>query len=128
MVTKAALVRWSTARFYRWNAALSLLMALTAVLAVALLRERPDACGWAGVACGTPLVTSIALVAAALPTVGCLSALATGPASVVVPLVATSPVLGGLLGILILRGHTTRRQRAGIGAGLAAFLLLARPG
>lgn len=256
VVTKAALVRWSTARFYRWNAlvslavyvpfallvpprldvlagalGLSLLMALTfwvtteatrrgpvsvvapltatspaltVLLAVVLLSERPDALavtgvvlaiaaalllalrpgpaplgGWVALALaslalqgvgafiakvvvteggpttllvtsvlvqlavgayiaraepvdvrshlrGMPLVVTITLAAAALATIGYLSALSVGPASIVVPLVATSPALGGLLGIVLLRERVNRRQLVGIGVGLVAIVLLAR--
>lgn len=257
VVTKVALLRWSTARFYRWNAIvslavylpfaiavppdrsqlggatlLSLLMALTfwvtteatrrgpigavapltamspaltATLAVLLLGERPDALGtvgiiaavaaalllagrpvqsglgpWVGLAVaslllqgvgaflakivvseagpttllvpsvivqlvvgiviarneplrlsehlrGRTLVVTLTLAAAAVATVAYLAALASGPASVVVPLVATSPTLGGLLGIIVLKERTTARQRLGILIGLLAMLLLARP-
>ena len=255
VVTKVALLRWSTARFYRWNAivslavylpfafavppdasqlggaiALSLLIALTfwvtteatrrgpvgavapltamspaltATLAVLLLGERPGALGtvgiiaavtaalllagrpaqtglgpWVGLAVaslllqgvgaflakiivseagpttllvpsmivqlmvglfiaraeplhlgenlrGRPLVVTLTLAAAALATVAYLAALATGPASVVVPLVATSPTLGGLLGIVLLKERTSKMQRAGIATGLLAMVLLA---
>jgi len=257
VVTKAALVRWSTARFYRWNAivslavyfpfavlvppradalagalALSFLMALTfwvtteatrrgpvsavapltatspaltVVLAVVLLSERPDALAIAGVVLaiaaalllalrpgsaplgawvalalasvalqgigafvakvvvteggpttllvtsvlvqlavgayiaraepldlgsqlrGMPLVVTVTLAAAALATVGYLTALSIGPASLVVPLVATSPALGGLLGIVVLGERVSRRQAIGIALGLVAIVLLARP-
>ena len=65
------------------------------------------------------------LAAAAVATVAYLAALQSGPASVIVPLVATSPTLGGLLGILVLKEHTTPRQRAGIAIGLLAVVLLA---
>ena len=257
LVTKLALLTWSTARFYRWNAivslliyapfalavppdssglpgavALSLLMALTfwvtteairrgplgavapltatspaltAALAVALLGERPGPLGavgilaavlvavllaarpaptslgpWLGLAVaslilqgigafiakvvvsgsgpttllvpsvlvqlavglfiarreplnlsqhlgGRPLAVTLTLAAAAVATVAYLEALATGPASVVVPLVATSPTVGGLLGILVLKERTSGRQRAGILVGLVAIVLLAVP-
>ena len=257
VVTKAALLRWSTARFYRWNAivslpvyvafalaappraealagafGLSLLMALTfwvtteatrrgpvgvvapltatspaltVALAVVFLSERPNAVALAGVACavtaaillalrpadagigpwlalalssvalqgvgafvakvvvtdggpttllvtsvivqlavgiliaraepidirsqlrGMPLVVTVTLAAAALATIGYLSALSVGPASLVVPLVATSPALGGLLGILWLKERVTRPQAIGIAIGLLAIVLLARP-
>ncbi len=257
VVTKAALVRWSTARFYRWNAivslavyipfallvpprtdvlagafGLSLLMALTfwvtteatrrgpvsvvapltatspaitVVLAVLLLGERPDALAIAGVLLaivaaillalrpgaisvggwvtlafaslalqgagafiakvvvteggpstllvtsvlvqlavgayigraepldvrshlrGMPLAVTATLAAAALATIGYLSALSVGPASLVVPLVATSPALGGLLGIVVLKERVNLRQSLGIAVGLVAIVLLARP-
>lgn len=258
VVTKVALVRWSTARFYRWNALLSLPVyavfalfeppradalaaalgmslymalafwvateatrrgplgivapltaaspAITVVLAMALLGERPDAAALAGVigalaaaallafrpvavaaiggwlafaigsllfqglgaflakvvvtegnpstllltsaavqvavglwlargqplrlrehARGAPLLVTLILVAAAVATIGYLSALSVGPASVVVPLVATSPSLGGLLGIVLLRERATRRQLAAIVVGVIAIVLLAAP-
>jgi len=47
-----------------------------------------------------------------------------GPASVIVPLVATSPALGGLLGIVALREGVTSRQLAGIALGACAAVLL----
>lgn len=72
--------------------------------------------------------TIVAYIAAGIATIGYLSALASGPASVVVPLVATSPALAGLLGILVLRESTSRRQLAGIGLALAGAVLLATEG
>jgi len=71
------------------------------------------------------LVTALILVMAAVATIGYLYALSEGPASVIVPLVATSPALGGLLGILLLRERATGRQLAGIALGASAALLLA---
>src|SRR5437867_8427139 len=257
VVTKVALLRWSTPRFYRWNAlvslvvyvpfaafippraealagalGLSLLMALTfgvtteatrrgpvsvvapltamspaltVLLAIAVLGERPDAVALAGVACavgaaillalrpgdvtvgawlglalaslvlqgvgafiakvvvteggpttllltsalvqlalclalaravpfdlggslrGLPLLVTITLAAAALATIGYLSALSVGPASLIVPLVATSPALGGLLGIVVLKERVTRLQTLGIAVGIVGIVLLARP-
>ena len=257
VLTKVALVRWSTARFYRWTAicstavyvpfaafvppdsstfggalGLSVLMAiafwvtteatrrapvsavapltatspaLTAALAISLLGERPDVLGTLGIGlaivaavllaighgaghAGQPwlhlavaslllqglgafiakvvvtgsgpttlLLTSVVvqlavgmaiardeplalretltgrgvaitfvLIAAGLATIGYLSALSVGPASIIVPFVATSPSLGGLAGIAFLREGATRRQLAGIALGLAAIVLLAR--
>ena len=257
VVTKAALVRWSTARFYRWNAIVSLLVyvpfalvvppdrgvlapafamslymagafwvateatrrgpvgvvapltaaspAITVALAMLFLGERPGGLALAGVACavaaaillalrpaaaapggwlafafaslalqgvgaflakmvvteggpttllvtsvlvqlvvggyiaraepidprgslrGMPLVVTLTLAAAALATIGYLTALSAGPASLVVPLVAVSPALGGLLGILVLKERASRRQYAGIAVGLMAIVLLAGP-
>jgi uncharacterized membrane protein len=74
---------------------------------------------------GTPLVITVTLAAAALATIGYLTALSVGPASLVVPLVAVSPALGGLLGILVLKERASRRQYAGIAVGLMAIVLLA---
>ncbi len=76
---------------------------------------------------GMPLVVTVTLAAAALATVGYLTALSIGPASLVVPLVATSPALGGLLGIVVLGERVSRRQAIGIALGLVAIVLLARP-
>ena len=259
VVTKAALVSWSTARFYRWTAicslaayipfavvvpperaafggafALSLLMALTfyvtteatrrgpvglvspltatspaltAALAVAVLGERPDPLAELGIALaviaaallafrpaaagpaerwvplalasailqgvgafiakvvvteggpttllllgalvqlvvgavlarreplvladqlrGRALVVTLTLVAAAVATIGYLSALTVGPASIIVPFVATSPSLGGLAGIVLLRERFSARQLVGILLGLVSVVLLARAG
>jgi len=80
----------------------------------------------AGALRGMPLMVTITLGAAALATIGYLSALSVGPASIIVPFVATSPSLGGLAGIAFLREGATRRQLAGIALGLAAIVLLAR--
>ncbi|TMF63027.1 MAG: DMT family transporter [Chloroflexi bacterium] len=71
------------------------------------------------------LVIAVTLVAAAAATIGYLTALSLGPASVIVPLVATSPALGGLLGIILLREAWTRRQLLGIACGVVAAALLA---
>src|SRR2546425_609578 len=74
---------------------------------------------------GGELVIAVTLVAAAAATIGYLTALSLGPASVIVPLVATSPALGGLLGIILLREAWTRRQLLGIACGVVAAALLA---
>jgi len=71
------------------------------------------------------VATAVTLVAAAVATIGYLSALSVGPASVIVPLVATSPALGGLLGVVTLREAVTTRQLAGIALGAFAAVLLA---
>ncbi|MDQ2952857.1 MAG: EamA family transporter [Chloroflexota bacterium] len=257
VVTKVALLRWTTARFYRWNAIVSLLVylpyavvvppradalvpaiglsllmaltfgvtteatrrgpigvvapltatspALTVLLAVALLGERSGPLVIAGVGCaiiaaillaarpaevaiggwlalalasltlqgigafiakivvtdggpttllltsvivqlavgvviargvpldvgsslrGMPLIVTLTLAAAAVATIGYLSALSVGPASVIVPLVATSPALGGLLGIIALKERVDRRQAVGIAVGVLGIIVLARP-
>ncbi len=76
---------------------------------------------------GPPAVyTIVAYVLGGVATIGYLLALASGPAAVVVPLVATSPAIAGLLGIAILREKTSRRQLAGIGLALFGAVLLAR--
>jgi len=74
---------------------------------------------------GGELVIAVTLVAAAAATIGYLTALSLGPASVIVPLVATSPALGGLLGIILLREAWSRRQLLGIACGVVAAALLA---
>lgn len=71
------------------------------------------------------IFTVVAYAAAGIATIGYLSALASGPASIVVPLVATSPALAGLLGIVFLREKTSQRQLAGIALALAGAALLA---
>jgi len=68
------------------------------------------------------------LALAALATIGYLFALSSGPATVIVPLVATSPALGGLLGAVVLKERTTRLQYVGIAFGLVGAVLLAAPG
>ena len=69
--------------------------------------------------------TVLVLVLAALATIGYLWALSQGPASVIVPLVATSPALGGLIGALALRERPTAWQYSGMAFGIAAATLLA---
>lgn len=69
--------------------------------------------------------TVIAYVTAGAATIGYLAALASGPAAVVVPLVATSPALAGLAGIALLHEPTSRRQLAGIALALSGAVLLA---
>jgi len=78
----------------------------------------------------TPLMrwTLVTLILAAGATVGYLFALSSGPAAVIVPLVATSPALGGLIGTIVLREHATRLQYLGIALGLIGATLLALPG
>lgn len=77
----------------------------------------------------TPLMrlTIFVLGLAALATIGYLWALSVGPAAVIVPLVATSPALGGLIGSFVLREPRSRLQCAGIALGLLAAILLAMP-
>ena len=73
------------------------------------------------------LYTLIAYGVAAVATIGYLLALAQGPAAVIVPLVATSPALAGLLGVAFLKEPTSRRQLTGIGLALAGAVFLATP-
>ncbi|HEX9123925.1 MAG TPA: EamA family transporter [Actinomycetota bacterium] len=75
----------------------------------------------------TPLLrwTFLVLVLAALATIGYLWALSVGPASAVVPLVATSPALAGVVGAIVLKEPRSRMQYWGIGLGMFAAALLA---
>ena len=68
--------------------------------------------------------TIVAYGLGGVATIGYLLALASGPAAVVVPLVATSPALAGLLGITVLKENTNRRQLAGIALALVGTALL----
>jgi uncharacterized membrane protein len=68
--------------------------------------------------------TIVAYVVGGIATIGYLLALANGPAAVVVPLVATSPAIAGLLGITILKEETSPRKWFGIGVALAGAVLL----
>ena len=72
------------------------------------------------------LLTIVAYVLGGVATIGYLLALACGPAAVVVPLVATSPALAGLLGITVLKEQTSRRQLAGIALALVGAVILSR--
>lgn len=72
--------------------------------------------------------TVLVLVLAALATIGYLWALSIGPALVIVPLVATSPALGGLIGAVALHEPLRRLQYVGIGLGLMGAVLLALQG
>lgn len=71
--------------------------------------------------------TIFVLILAAGATIGYLVALSAGPASAVVPLVATSPALGGLLGALVLKEETKPHQYIGMFLGLVGAALLALP-
>jgi len=72
------------------------------------------------------LFTIVGYLIGGVATIGYLLALASGPAAVVVPLVATSPALAGLLGIAVLKEKTSRRQLSGIALALLGAVLLAR--
>ncbi len=72
------------------------------------------------------LFTIVAYVLGGIATIGYLLALASGPAAVVVPLVATSPALAGLLGIAVLKEKTSRGRLAGIALALGGAGLLAK--
>ncbi len=71
------------------------------------------------------LFTIVAYAIAAVATIGYLLALASGQASVVVPLVATSPALAGVLAIALLKEEGGPRRIAGIAFALAGAVLLA---
>ena len=70
--------------------------------------------------------TIVAYALGGVATIGYLLALASGPAAAVVPLVATSPALAGLLGITVLKERTRRHQLAGIALALVGTALLSR--
>jgi uncharacterized membrane protein len=72
------------------------------------------------------LYTIVAYVLGGVATIGYLLALTSGPAAIVVPLVATSPALAGLLGIVVLNEKTSHSQVAGIALALIGASLLAR--
>lgn len=72
------------------------------------------------------LFTIVGYVLGGIATIGYLLALASGPAAVVVPLVATSPALAGLLGVTVLKERTDRRHLLGMALALLGAVLLAR--
>ncbi len=74
------------------------------------------------------LYTVIAYAIAGIATIGYLSALAMGPAAVVVPLVSASPALAGVLGLVVLKEKLERRQMAGLAVALLGATLLATAG
>ncbi|TAN31715.1 DMT family transporter [bacterium] len=74
------------------------------------------------------LYTVFAYSIAGIATIGYLSALASGPAAVVVPLVSTSPALAGILGVVLLKERLRRRQLAGLLVALVGAALLAGEG
>ena len=78
---------------------------------------------------GPPAVlTVIAYVIGAVATITYLLALAQGQVAVVVPLVATSPALAGLVGALVLHERLSRRQLAGIALALVGAVMLSTSG
>ncbi len=74
------------------------------------------------------MFTIVAYATGGVATIGYLLALASGPAALVVPLVATSPALAGLLGIMVLREKTSLRQLVGIALALVGVILLSTSG
>jgi hypothetical protein len=83
-------------------------------------------CRWGGSGDAPPLGSAVrpstallrwtfaVLVLAALATIGYLWALSVGPASAIVPLVATCPALAGVVGALILRESRSRARYVGV--------------
>lgn len=102
-----------------------LLMSASVQLAVGAVIARGESIDVGRLTRGRGLVIVGVLVSAAFATVGYLYALSVGPASLIVPLVATSPSLAGLLGIVVLREPSTTRQITAIALGLVAAALLA---
>src|SRR5712692_1436978 len=116
VVTKAALVRWSTARFYRWNAIVSLAVYLPFAL---LVPPRADALAGA-------LALSLLMALTFWVTT---EATRRGPISIVAPLTATSPAITVVLAVLILAERPDALALAGVVLAIGAALLLAlRPG
>jgi len=72
--------------------------------------------------------TIVAYAIGGVATIGYLLALASGPAALVVPLVATSPALAGLIGIVLLREKMSRRQLVGIALAFVGVILLSTSG
>lgn len=107
--------------------ALLLLSAGVQVL-VGLVLAPPWEWDWAELRGLAAIFTVVAYAAGAIATIGYLLALAAGPAAVVVPVVATSPALAGLLGILVLREETRPSQMAGIGLAVMGAVLLSVEG
>lgn len=102
-----------------------LLMSASVQLAVGAVIARGESIDVRRLTQGRGLVIVGALASAAVATIGYLYALSVGPASLIVPLVATSPSLAGLLGVVVLRERSTRRQVAAIALGLIAAVVLA---
>lgn len=102
-----------------------LLMSASVQLVVGVVIARHEPIAARQLVQGRGLMTVVVLVSAAVATIGYLHALSVGPASLIVPLVATSPSLAGLLGVVVLREPSTRRQILAIALGLAAAVVLA---
>lgn len=94
-------------------------------LAVGLVLARHEPLATTRLTSGSGAVIAATLIAAAVATVGYLYALSVGPASLIVPLVATSPAFGGLMAVVLLHEPRSRRQFVGIGFGAIAAILLA---
>ncbi len=105
-----------------------LLMGAAVQVAVGLYLAPPRAWSRGDLSGGPAALTIIAYAIAGIATIGYLLALASGRAAIVVPLVATSPALAGLLGVAILKEKTNRRQLSGIALALAGVVLLSVSG
>jgi uncharacterized membrane protein len=103
-----------------------LLMGAAVQVVVGLLLAPPRKWQRSDLSGRPALYTIAAYVLGGVATIGYLLALASGPAAIVVPLVATSPALAGLLGIAVLKEKTSRSQVAGIALALFGAVLLAR--
>jgi uncharacterized membrane protein len=105
-----------------------LLMGAAVQVVVGLFLAPPRT--WSGADLrGRPAAFTIfAYVMGGIATIGYLLALASGQAALVVPLVATSPAIAGLLGITILKEETSPRKWFGIGVALAGAILLSLSG
>lgn len=101
-----------------------LLMSASVQIALGLALAPPWSWSSADLHSRAAIFTVVAYAVAAVATIGYLLALASGPAAVVVPLVATSPALAGILGIAFLREDAGRRQLGGIALALVGAVLL----
>src|SRR2546428_12213211 len=112
VVTKAALLRWSTARFYRWNAIVSLVAYVPFALFVPPRTEV--------------LAGALGLSALMALTFGVTTeATRRGPVGVVAPLTATSPALTVVLAMTFLGERPDALALAGVACAIAAAILLA---
>lgn len=105
-----------------------LLMSAVVQIAVGLFLAPPQTWSKADLRGRPAAFTIIAYAIGGIATIGYLLSLASGPAAVVVPLVATSPAIAGLLGITILREETNARKWFGIAVALAGAVLLSLTG